>query len=167
MGRFGRHLATKLGELGNEVMVVDKDEAEVNRVMPHVTAAHIGDCMDEDVVRSLGLCAIFDVCFVCISDNFQSSLEITSLLKEAGAHMVVFQDRPGNARESSFSRSARTRSSIRSADMAYRTAIKYSAKNAFDYIEFTPEYAIFENDAPRVVGRARASGNKGCARGTT
>ena len=26
VGRFGRHLATKLVELGNEVMVVDKDE---------------------------------------------------------------------------------------------------------------------------------------------
>ena len=26
VGRFGRHLATKLVELGNEVMVVDKDD---------------------------------------------------------------------------------------------------------------------------------------------
>lgn len=146
LGRFGRHLATKLGELGNEVMVVDRDEAAVNRVMPYVTAAHIGDCMDEEVVRSLGV-RNFDVCFVCISDNFQSSLEITSLLKEAGAHMVVSKtDREMHAK---FLLKIGADAVIHpERDMAYRTAIKYSAKNAFDYIELTPEYAIFETTPP-------------------
>ncbi len=32
--------------------------------------------------------------------------------------------------------------------MAQRAAFKYSAKNAFDYIELTPEYAIFEAEVP-------------------
>ncbi len=146
LGRFGRHLATKLSELGNEVMVVDRDEAAVNRVMPSVTAAHIGDCMDEEVVRSLGV-RNFDVCFVCMSDNFQSSLEITSLLKEAGAHMVVSKtDREMHAK---FLLKIGADAVIHpERDMAYRTAIKYSAKNAFDYIELTPEYAIFETTPP-------------------
>ena len=63
LGRFGRHLATKLAELGNEVMVVDQDEAAVNRLAPVATAAHIGDCMDEEVIQSLGV-RNFDVCFV-------------------------------------------------------------------------------------------------------
>ena len=81
LGRFGRHLAQKLMELGNEVMVVDKDEAPVDEIAPMVTRAQIGDCMDAEVIRSLGP-AGFDVCFVCISENFQSSLEITWLLKD-------------------------------------------------------------------------------------
>jgi trk system potassium uptake protein TrkA len=146
LGRFGRHLATKLSELGNEVMVVDLDEEAVNRVMPYVTAAHIGDCMDEEVVRSLGV-RNFDVCFVCTSDNFQSSLEITSLLKEAGAHMVVSKtDREMHAK---FLLKIGADAVIHpERDMAYRTAIKYSTKNAFDYIELTPEYAIFEMAPP-------------------
>ena len=88
IGRFGRHLATRLCQLGNEVMVVDRDEAAVSSVAPLAANALIGDCMDEEVIRSWGV-NNFDVCFVCISDNFQSSLEITSLLKEAGARMVV------------------------------------------------------------------------------
>lgn len=30
MGRFGKHLARKLMELGNDVMIIDKDESIIN-----------------------------------------------------------------------------------------------------------------------------------------
>lgn len=146
LGRFGRHLATKLAELGNEVMVVDQDEAAVNRLAPVATAAHIGDCMDEEVIQSLGV-RNFDVCFVCISDHFQSSLEITSLLKEAGAKWVVSKtDREMHAK---FLLKIGADAVIHpERDMAQRTAMKYSMRNAFDYIEVTPEYAISEMRVP-------------------
>ncbi len=152
LGRFGRHLATNLAELGNEVMVVDRDEAAVNAVAPVVTTAHIGDCMDEEVIRSLGV-GNFNVCFVCISDNFQSSLEITSLLKEAGARMVVSKtDREMHAK---FLLKIGADAVIHpERDMAQRTAMKYSMQNAFDYIELTPEYAISELMTPPAwIGR--------------
>ena len=44
-GRFGSHLAVKLTELGNEVMVVDIDEEAVDKLVPFVTRVQIGDCM--------------------------------------------------------------------------------------------------------------------------
>lgn len=98
IGRFGKHLAAKLAELGNEVMVVDQDEERVGGILDAVTTAQIGDCMDEAVLRSLGV-RNFDVCFVCIGNNFQSSLEITSLLKELGAkHVVSKTDREIHAK---------------------------------------------------------------------
>lgn len=146
LGRFGKHLALKLMELGNEVMVVDKDEDSVTEIASLVTRAQIGDCMEKDVLQSLGV-SNFDVCFVCISDDFQSSLEITSLLKELGAQMVI----------SKTNRDIHAKFLLKigaddviypERDMAQRTAIKYSAKNAFDYIELTPEYAIFEIKIP-------------------
>jgi trk system potassium uptake protein TrkA len=148
LGRFGRHLALRLAELGNEVMVVDTDEDQVNHVAPFVTSAHIGDCMDEEVVKSLGV-RNFDVCFVCISENFQSSLEITSLLKDAGAKIVVSKtDRELHAK---FLKKVGADFVIHpERDMAWRTAMKYSAKNVFEFIEFTPEYAIFELSVPTI-----------------
>ena len=88
VGRFGKHLATKMTELGNQVMIVDKQEERVNDLLAHVTRAQIGDCMDEKLLRSLGV-GNFDLCFVCIGGNFQASLEITSLLKDLGAQHVV------------------------------------------------------------------------------
>jgi len=60
----------------------------------------MGEPLDniEEVLRSLDPSS-FDFCFVCISENFQSSLETTSLLKEMGAPMVVAKaDRDLHAR---------------------------------------------------------------------
>lgn len=88
MGRFGQHLTRKMLELKNEVMIVDQREEALEALLPLVTSAKIGDCTNEEVLHSLGV-GNFDLCFVCIGTNFQSSLEITSLLKEAGARFVV------------------------------------------------------------------------------
>ena len=81
IGRFGRHLARKLIDLGNQVMIVDIEEKKMSDIIPIVTTAQIGDCTNIEVLKSLGV-RNFDVCFVCIGSNFQSSLEITSLLRE-------------------------------------------------------------------------------------
>ena len=147
IGRFGRHLATRLSQLGNEVMVVDKDEAAVAHIAHQVTNALIGDCMDEEVIRSLGV-GNFDVCFVCISDNFQSSLEITSLLKEAGARMVVSKtDREMHAK---FLTKIGADAVVHpERDMAWRTAMRYSTVGAFDYIELSSDYAVMEMRPPK------------------
>ena len=88
LGRFGRHIAMKLDELHHQVMAVDKEETRVDAVLPFVTNAQIGDATNEDFLSSLGV-GNFDVCMVAIGDNFQNSLEVTSLLKELGARMVV------------------------------------------------------------------------------
>ena len=88
LGRFGRHAALKMMELRHQVMAVDKDESRVNALARLVTNAQIGDSTDEEFLRSLGV-RDFDVCIVAIGDDFQSSLETTSLLKELGARHVV------------------------------------------------------------------------------
>ncbi len=84
LGRFGRHIAMKLDELHHQVMAVDKEDTRVDAVLPFVTNAQIGDATNEDFLSSLGV-GNFDVCIVAIGDNFQNSLEVTSLLKELGA----------------------------------------------------------------------------------
>ena len=84
LGRFGRHIAMKLDEFHHQVMAIDIKEDRVNTVLPYVTNAQIGDSTNEEFMESLGV-RNFDVCIVAIGDNFQSSLETTSLLKELGA----------------------------------------------------------------------------------
>ena len=146
LGRFGTNLAIKLSELKNEVMVVDRSEAAVNAIAPQVTSAYAGNCMDEEVVRALGV-GNFDVCFVCISDDFQSSLEITSLLKEHGAKYVV--SKTDRAMHAKFLRKLGADAVVYpERDMAHRVAIRYSAQNVFDYVEITPEYAVQEMRVP-------------------
>ena len=146
LGRFGTNLALRLMDSGNEVMVIDSDEEAVNHMAPHVTQAKIGDCMDEEVLRSLDP-ASFDFCFVCISENFQSSLEITSLLKEMGAPMVVAKaDRSLHARL--LLKIGADEVVFPERDIAQRTAVRFSVNGALEYIELAPGYAIFELDVP-------------------
>ena len=142
LGRFGGHLARKLSDLGNEVMVVDTDEDAVEKLVPYVTWAQVGDCMDVDTLRSLGV-SNFDICFVCISNNFQSSLEITSLLKDLGAPCVISKtDRDIHAK---FLKKIGADDVVYpERDSAERMATRLSAQNVFDYIELTDEYSIYE-----------------------
>lgn len=145
-GHFGQNLAIKLTELHNEVMVVDIDEEAIHNLESYVTRVQIGDCMDIEVLSELGI-RNFDVCFVCISDNFQSSMEITSLLKELGAtHVVAKSDREIQA--NLLKKIGADDVIYPERDMAYRTAIRYSARGAFDYIELSPGYAIMEIEPP-------------------
>lgn len=142
MGAFGRHLAHKMTELKNDVMIVDKDAAIIEDMSSQVTDAQIGDCTKEDVLRALGV-GNFDVCFVTIGDTFQSSLEITSLLKDLGAKYVI----------SKASRDIQAKFLLKNGadevvypdkDMAEKLATRCSANNVLDYFSISNEYSIFE-----------------------
>ena len=87
-GRFGTYLTQKFAEQGDEILVIDSREERLDKVLPFVTSSLIGDATDEDFMRSIGVSS-FDLCVVSIGDDFQSSLETTSLLKELGAKFVI------------------------------------------------------------------------------
>ena len=53
LGRFGRHMARRLCEQGNEVLAVDINEDRVNDVLSEVTHAKIGDATGEAFIASL------------------------------------------------------------------------------------------------------------------
>lgn len=147
LGRFGQHLAKKLVELGNEVMVIDQDEERVARLAGSVTASCVGDCQDEQVLEALGI-RNFDVCFVCVRDDFQCSLEVTAALKDLGAKCVVA--RADRERQIKFLKKIGADYVIHTEmDMAHRAAMRFSARNAFDYFELTPKYAVFEMEIPQ------------------
>ncbi len=146
IGHFGKQLATNMLELGNEVMIVDKQEDRISDLLPLVTRAHIGDCTDVKLLRSLGI-GNFDVCFVCIGNNFQASLEITSLLKEQGAkHVVSKADR--DIDEKFLLRNGADDVIYPERDVALRAAKKYSSHNSFDYIELANHFSISEIAPP-------------------
>ena len=112
-----------------------------------MTNAQIGDSTNEEFLQSLGI-RNYDVCIVAIGNDFQSSLETTSLLKEMGAKMVV----------SRAARDVQAKFLLRNGadDIVYPekqvanwTAIRYSADHILDYIELSSNYAIFEVTIPK------------------
>ena len=146
LGRFGKHMAQKFSEQGNDILAVDTDEDRVNAVLPFVTDAQIGDATNEMFVESLGV-ANFNLCVVAIGDNFQSSLETTSLLKDMGAKFVL----------SRASRDVHAKFLLRNGadevvytekETAERLAVKYGNDSVFDYIEINEDYSIYEIGVP-------------------
>lgn len=147
LGRFGLHIAKKLHELGHEVMAVDVNEERINQAVPYVTDAQIGNSANEEFLKSLGI-NNFDLCIVTISDDFQSSLETTSLLKELGAKKVVSRaERDGQAKF--LLRNGADEIVYPEKQLASWMAIKYTADHILDYIEIDNEHAIFEVSVPK------------------
>lgn len=142
LGRFGRRLATRMAELGNEVMIVDQNAEIVEKLLPYVTDGKIGDCTDEEVLRSLGV-NNFDICFVCTGNSFQSSLEITDQLKTLGAKRVISKaDRDIQAKF--LLKNGADEVVYPNRDIADKVAVRCSMNNVFDYVELSQGYSIYE-----------------------
>jgi len=147
LGRFGTNVALKLNELDHEVMAVDCDEERVDNILPIVTNAQIGDSTNEDFLETLGI-NNYDVCFVAIAHNFQSSLETTSLLKEMGAKLVVARAET-DIQKKFLLRNGADAVVYPEAQMARWAAMRYSADHILDYIELDEGHSIVEVSMPR------------------
>ena len=146
LGRFGRHIAEKLNSLNHQVMAVDRREGRVDAILPFVTNAQIGDSTNPDFLVSLGI-RNFDFCIVAIGDDFQSSLETTSLLKELGAKLVVSRA-ASDVHAKFLLKNGADEIIYPEKQLADWVAIRYSADHIFDYIELDDEHAIFEVQVP-------------------
>ena len=142
LGKFGSHLCINLANLGNEVMIVDKDEEPLEPLLSYVVDSRIGDCTKEVVLKSLGP-SNFDKCFVCIGSNFQSSLEITSLLKDLGAKYVISMARR-DIHAKFLLRNGADEIIYPDREIAEKSAIMYSSDNVFDYFNLAEDFSMYE-----------------------
>lgn len=88
MGNFGHLLVREFAKQQCEMMIVDHREEALEDLLSLGVSAKIGDCTNRDVLESFDVPS-FDACFVSVGSDFQTSLEITSLLKELGAVKVI------------------------------------------------------------------------------
>lgn len=142
MGKFGHHMCQNLAALGNELMVVDEIEENVEDVVDIVTSAKVGDCTKTDVLQSFGV-GNFDACIVCIGENFQSSLEITYNLSELGAKNIISLAST-DIHAKFLLRNGADHVIYPERDMAGRLAVSISNDSVFDYIRLSDEYSIME-----------------------
>ncbi len=146
LGRFGKHIAMNLSQLGCQVMAVDHSEERVDEVLPYVTSAQIGDSTNEEFLRSLGV-RNFDVCIVAIGNDFQSSLETASLLKELGAKQVMARA-ARDVQAKFLLRNGADEVVYPEKQLAKWTAIRCSTDHILDYMELDEEHAMFEVTVP-------------------
>ncbi len=146
MGRFGKNATKKLLELGHEVMAVDMLKERVTDSLEIASNAIIGDATSRAFLETLGI-RDYDLCIVTIGDDFQSSLETTSLLKEMGARKVI--SRASNDVQKKFLlRNGADYVVYPEEQVAHWVAIRYSSDSIFDYLSLEDGYSIVEIDVP-------------------
>lgn len=155
LGRFGKHIASHLEQLGHQVMGVDYDEERVNNAMDVVTSAQIGDSKNEEFIRSLGV-GDFDVCIVAIGNDFQSSLETTCALKDCGAKFVIARAE-SDVQAKFLLRNGADEIVYPEKQVAKWAAIRYGSNHVLDFIELDEKHSIFEVEVPQSwIGRSIA-----------
>lgn len=147
VGRFGKHIALQLNQLGHQVMAIDDVEERINDILPYVTNAQIGDSTSMEFLKSLGV-RNFDVCIVTIGNDFQSSLVTTANLKELGASLVVSRaERDVHAKF--LLRNGADEILYPEKQLAKWAAIRYGSNHILDYIELDDTHSIFEVSVPQ------------------
>ena len=146
VGRFGRRIVQRLTAMNVEVMAVDCQEERVQAVAPYAAKVLVGDASNAEFLRSLGV-RNFDACIVAIGDNFLSSLEVTSLLKELGAKRVISRA-ARDTQEKFLLRNGADEVVYPEGQLAAWTAIRHTTDHVLDYIALDSEYAIYDLSVP-------------------
>jgi trk system potassium uptake protein len=148
-GRFGEAVATTLFQSGHEVVVVDADEAAVERVMAWATHAMIADATDERALRDLGA-ANFDAVVVAIGNHLEASVLATAAAKDAGARRIVAKA-PTSVAERILRRVGADEVVRPERDMGVRLAHHLVTPSLVDAIQLGEDYGIIEVRATAVL----------------
>ena len=147
LGIFGSTLVKTLSQFGREVIAIDKDSENVQRVSEFATKAVIGDVTDIQFLTDLGLDDI-DVGIVAIGDRLEDSILATMNLKELGVPYVIVKAK--NKRFKVVLESLGADHVVRpEKEMGEKIARTLLRKNIKDLIELDEENCIVEMKVPQ------------------
>lgn len=147
LGQFGRHMARKFIENGHSVMAIDANEARADAAVEDISHILIGDATDENFMKGLGI-SDFDLAVIAIAGSFQTSLEITVILKDLGCKYVVARA-TSDIHKKLLLRNGANYVSYAEKEAAERLAISLGNDKIFDFIELTDEIGIYEVSVPK------------------
>ena len=141
LGRFGATLAQELYQSGHDVLAIDVDEAKVQNQLGRATYSVRADATNEAVLKELDVAA-YDVCVVSLgSENVQSSILVSVLLKSLGVPFLI--GRAANELHgSTLERIGVDRVVFPEAESARRTAHVGFDTGVIDYMPIVPDFGI-------------------------
>lgn len=152
LGRFGTSVALTLQSLGHEVLAIDSDEEQVQKMSDQVTHVVQADTTDENSLNALGL-RNFDAVVVAIGEDVQANVATTLLLKEMGIPFIIAKAK--NALHGKMlGKIGADRVVYPERDMGQRVAHNLVSSNLLDYIELSPNLSLVEVTSPeKFVGK--------------
>lgn len=148
LGRFGTSVALTLHELGYQVLGVDTDEDNVQRLAQEITHVVNADSADERTLKALGA-KNFDVAVVAIGD-LEANMLTTLMLKELGVPVVVakaISQMHGKMLE----KIGADKIVYSERDMGKRLAHNLISDSIVDYIELSDTISLMEISVPETL----------------
>lgn len=142
LGKFGRSIAMTLANYGHNVLAIDQNEEVVQEMSEFVTHAVQADVTDIDTLKSLGI-GNFDIAVVAISQDMQSSIMATMLLKELGVNYVITKAQ-SEIHKKVLEKIGADRVVFPEREMGNRIATSLISDNIMDFIELSRDYSIVE-----------------------
>lgn len=154
LGRFGSYLATRLYELGHEVLGVDGNTDIVQGLRDRLSEVAVVDTRDKQQLRALGL-KDFDTVVISVGEHLEASTLAALYCKELGVRVVA---RAANMDHGKILEALGVDEVVYpERDMALRTAERLSNANLVDFISLGPDFSIIEVAPPdSFVGRTLA-----------
>lgn len=146
LGLFGSEVAKQLHAQGCEVLAIDNDLENVNRIANDVTKAVSADARDKGVLRTLSI-KDFDCAVVGIGDDLANSVLVVMNLKELGVPYIVCKAHDETHRQV-LQKLGADRVVIPETENACRIAKSLASENVLDYIELSEDYGIIDVPAP-------------------
>ncbi|MGD8370979.1 MAG: TrkA family potassium uptake protein [Syntrophobacterales bacterium] len=153
IGNFGFYLGRHLYEKGHEVVALDINKGQVQKIKDVVSQAVIADATDREALEALGISQV-DAAVVCIGTRMNASILATLHLKELGIKNVLAKAtseehgrilRKVGANEIFFPEK----------DLAIGVASRLDNPNMLDYLPFIEGYSIVELAPPKeFVGKS-------------
>ncbi len=88
LGKYGCSVAKSLYEMGEDVLVADKDEQIIRDISSKVTSAVCANLENEDEVLALGL-QNMDIVITGMGGNIAASIMVVSIAKEKDVPLVI------------------------------------------------------------------------------
>jgi len=87
LGQFGSTIALELTRLGDRVIGIDENEAQVTPLSDKIAHAIVADARDDDALREAGV-AECDVAIVAIGENLEANIVASMNLKLIGVSTI-------------------------------------------------------------------------------
>ncbi|MBE6718040.1 MAG: TrkA family potassium uptake protein [Ruminococcaceae bacterium] len=145
LGKFGTALATKLTDMGAEIMVVDKDESKVAEIRDLTENAYIASVLEKKTLSDMGF-QNCDVVIVCIGEALDVSILTVMKLQSLGVKRIIAK---ANSEEhGEILEKLGAEIVYPEQDMAIRLANRLEIGHAMDFIELSESIDVVKFNVP-------------------
>ena len=143
---LGQTIALSLESKGHNVLAIDENAENINKIASVVTDAVIGNPLEESVLAAAGV-KNYSTAVICFSERIHDTVILTMMLREMGIKRIV----------------ARANSEIEykvlekigvddivfpERDTGEKLALSLDKRNALEYLKYSDEYSIVEIKVP-------------------